>query len=164
MERNPSRIIQPIILCLLLLVLCLPGRGLAGEISRDGRFIDYDNGTVLDTTTNLMWAAMDNGSAINWRNAKRYCKNYRGGGYDDWRMPTLNELTGLYDMDKIYRSACGDNVHLTELIHLTCCCTWTSETHGSDAAYLFGFTGGSQAWGGQSVVRFTRALPVRSAK
>lgn len=30
------------------------------EIANDGRFIAYDNGTVLDTGTNLMWAAKDN--------------------------------------------------------------------------------------------------------
>jgi hypothetical protein len=30
----------------------------------DNRFIAYDNGTVLDTETNLMWAANDNGSDI----------------------------------------------------------------------------------------------------
>jgi len=33
----------------------------AGETARDGRFIAYDNGTVLDTKTHLMWAAKDNG-------------------------------------------------------------------------------------------------------
>ncbi len=37
----------------------------ANEIKRDGRFIAYDNGTVLDTSTNLMWAAKDNGEDIN---------------------------------------------------------------------------------------------------
>jgi len=36
------------------------------EIGKDGRFIAYDDGTVLDTRTNLMWAAKDNGSNINW--------------------------------------------------------------------------------------------------
>jgi hypothetical protein len=45
----------------------------AEETARDGRFIAYDNGTVLDTKTNLMWAAHDNGSNINWSNAKSYC-------------------------------------------------------------------------------------------
>jgi hypothetical protein len=142
----------------------LPGMGQTGEIARDGRFIAYDNGTVLDTDTNLMWAAMDNGGNINWANAKRYCENYRGGGYKDWRMPTQDELEGIFNKSKSYRSACGDNVHLTELIKLTCCCPWTSETRGSYAAYFFGFTGGSRAWGRQSLVNFTRILPVRSAK
>ena len=59
----------------------------AGEAGRDGRFIAYNNGTVSDTQTGLMWAAKDNGSNINWVNAKSYCENYRGGGYSDWRMP-----------------------------------------------------------------------------
>jgi hypothetical protein len=70
----------------------------AGESARDGRFIAYDNGTVSDTRTGLMWAAKDNGSKINWANAKSYCENYRGGGYTDWRMPTQDELAELYDM------------------------------------------------------------------
>jgi hypothetical protein len=88
------------------------------EIGRDGRFIAYNNGTVSDTRTNLMWAAKDNGSNINWANAKSYCENYRGGGYSDWRMPTQDELAGLYDAGKTYKCNCGHDAHLTELIRL----------------------------------------------
>jgi len=51
-----------IIICLTILVLLLPGALMAGEIAKDGRFIAYDNGTVLDTKTNIMWAAKDNGN------------------------------------------------------------------------------------------------------
>ncbi len=97
-----------------------PSQPTAGETARDGRFIAYSNGTVSDTRTNLMWAAKDNGSNINWADAKSYCENYRGGGYTDWRMPTYDELAGLYDKLKTYKSDCGWNVHLTELIRLTC--------------------------------------------
>ena len=67
------------------------------EIARDGNFIAYDNGVVLDTTTNLMWAAKDNGENIDWHDAKKECENYRGGGYTDWRLPTQDELLTLYD-------------------------------------------------------------------
>jgi len=75
------------------------------EIGKDGRFTAYDDGTVLDTRTGLMWAAKDNGADINWPNAKRYCENYRGGGYTDWRMPTQDELAGLYDSSKSYKAS-----------------------------------------------------------
>jgi hypothetical protein len=51
------------------------------ETRRDGRFIAYDNGTVLDTKTSLMWAAKDNGRDTTWESGKSYCENYRGGGY-----------------------------------------------------------------------------------
>jgi len=126
-------------------------------------FIAYSNGTVLDTRTNLMWAGKDNGSNINWANAKSYCENYQGGGYTDWRMPTQDELAGLYDAAKTYKSDCGYDVHLTELIRLTCIWAWASETRGSDAA-VFRFYDGLRYWGRQSGGGDDRALPVRSGK
>jgi hypothetical protein len=140
-----------------------PSASVANEIKRDGRFIAYDNGTVLDTRTNLMWAAKDNRSNINWADAKNYCENYRGGGYTDWRIPTQDELAGLYDTAKTYRSDCGRDAHLTELIRLTCTAPWASETDGSTAA-IFGFDPGKRYWAPQSRDTGTRALPVRSAK
>jgi hypothetical protein len=133
------------------------------ETDRDGRFIAYDNGTVLDTRTNLMWAILDNGNDINWRDANQYCDNYRGGGYTDWRMPTQDELAGLYDAAKTYKSDCGYDVHLTELIRLTCSTLWASKTRGSGAA-RFRFGRGSRLWTPQSFGRGDRALPVRSGK
>ena len=136
----------------------------AKEIARDGRFIAYDNGTVLDTQTNLMWAAKDNGYEINWGDAKSYCVNYRGGAYTDWRMPTQDELAGLYDTTKTYKPDCGGgDVHLTELIRLTCFSAWASETRGSNAA-LFNFGGGDRYWYRPSNDFNLRALPVRSGK
>jgi TolB-like protein len=133
------------------------------ESRRDGRFIAYGDGTVLDTQTNLMWAARDNGYNINWLNAKSYCENCRVGGYTDWRMPTQNELAGLYDIAKAYMSDCGREAHLTGLIRLTCTAPWASETRGSNAA-IFGFDPGNPYWSPQSRDKGTRALPVRSGK
>ena len=135
------------------------------QAKRDGRFIAYDNGTVLDTRTNLMWAARDNGSNINWLNAKSYCENYRGGGYTDWRMPTRKELVGLYDANKSQKIECGSppNHIATDLIYLTCWWVWGSETRGSDAAG-FHFGNGPRSLMPQSHASHDRALPVRSGK
>ena len=138
----------------------------ASEIGRDGRFIAYDNGTVMDTRTGLMWAAKDNGSDIEWPGAKRYCENYRGGGYTDWRMPTLDELAGLYDRSKFRPAACSlfFKIHVaTELIDITCFAPWTSETLGSEVAD-FSFRNGDRNWGNPSLSGRQRALPVRSGK
>jgi hypothetical protein len=137
-----------------------PSVSTAKETDRDGRFIAYDNGTVLDTRTNLMWAILDNGSNINWHDAKNYCETYRGGGYTDWRMPTRDELAGLYDAAKSYKSDCGYDVHVTALIHLTCSALWASGAHGSGAA-RFRFGAGSRLWTPQLFGRGDRALPVR---
>ena len=151
-----------------------PSQPTAGETGRDGPFIAYGNGTVLDTKTNLMWAAQDNGHTINWSDAKRYCENYRGGGYADWRMPTFDELTGLYDSSKSRLATCSDTmIHAaTELINITCLTVHTSETRGSETAGL-AFATGLHVWHDGSsrpefldeIVRsYRRALPVRNAK
>lgn len=138
----------------------------AKAATQAGRFIAYDNGTVLDTGTNLMWASKDNGANIGWEDAKKYCENYRAGGYTDWRMPTQEELAGLYDATETNTNpptaGCGGSYRITSLIHLTCCCPWASETRGSMAAY-FGFSNGPRSWIDQSYRRGIRALPVRSA-
>jgi len=139
-------------------------RPTAGETARDGRFIAYNNGTVMDTKTGLMWAAKDNEYDIKRDDAKSYCENYRGGGYTDWWLPTQDELAGLYDADKSYRATQRDyNVHLTELIALSTCCSWTSDTSSIGAAY-FPFWLGLRLWFLQSIVSGIRVLPVRSAK
>jgi hypothetical protein len=149
------------VIAVFMVLIVYAGFAFAEEIARDSRFVAYDNGTVLDTKTNLMWAAKDNGSNINWMDAKSYCKNYRGGGYKDWRMPTRDELAGLYDADKPYKSDCGYDVYLTGLIRLTCAWVWASETRGSAAAF-FTFIDGEHHWHPQSHFNFSRALPVRS--
>jgi hypothetical protein len=129
------------------------------EIDRDGRFIAYNNGTVIDTRTNLMWAANDNGADINCSDAMSYCKNYHGGGYIDWRMPTQDELEGLYD-----KSIFGNNdYHLTKMITLTASCLWTSETRRY-AAYYFHFRSGTRHLTHPSNNINGRVLPVRSVK
>ena len=137
----------------------------AGEIAKDGSFIAYDNETVLDKKTGLMWAAKDNGRNVNWTNAKKYCDDYRAGGYTDWRLPTQEELVALYDGAKPNKADCGFDVHLTKLIRLTCIFVWTSETLGSDAAsFYFGAGGGQQYMVKKSLVDNYRVLPVRSGK
>jgi len=136
----------------------------AREIERDGRFVAYDNGTVKDTKTGLMWASKDNGEHINWKDAKRYCENYRGGGYTDWRLPTQDELAELYEPNTTNTNpstgGCNGGYHINKLFNITCCCPWASETRGSRAA-TFDFGGGGRFWGGQSGSGDGRALPVR---
>lgn len=123
------------------------------------RFMDSEKGVVLDTKTNLMWAAKDNGSYINLLGMKSYIENYRGGGYTDWRMPTQDELAGLYDS-----AVKGKNdYHLTNLIELTSCCPVAAESGLSGAVY-FHFANGDRIFSVQSPGECDRVLPVRSGK
>jgi hypothetical protein len=141
-----------------------------GGIKTDGRFIAYSDGTVLDTQTNLMWASKDNGGDIAWHHAKNYCENYRGGGYTDWRIPTQNELAGLYNKNKPRPMACEtsyNNRVETALIDISCYYLWASETESSffrSTAACFSFFDGQRAFFRQSYNDYMRVLPVRSVK
>lgn len=131
----------------------------------EDRFIARADGTVLDKYTNLMWAAMDNGEDVNWQAASRYCENYRAGGYTDWRMPTRDELAGLYDSEKGYKASQRNyEVHLTDLIQLSASFVWTSETGDNFSADFFGFGKGAVSSIDQGNTNDFRALPVRFAK
>ena len=86
-----------------------------GETTSDGRFIANSDGTVLDTKTKLMWASSDvDVSGSRHSHAEECCTSYRGGGYTDWRMPTLDELEGLYD-EKLTNE---HGSHITKLINV----------------------------------------------
>ena len=144
------------------------GKRTIREVAKDGRFIVYDNGTVLDTKTNLMWAAKDNGKDIKWQEAKLYCDNYKGGGYTDWRLPRLAELEELYDEHKSQPAKCtnGNSIHFaTGLIDITCLCLWASETNAStnEAAY-FDFSFGVRSAIANQWSQSSRVLPVRSSE
>jgi hypothetical protein len=116
------------------------------------RFMDSKEGVVLDTKTNLMWAAKDNGMDLNWGNAKAYCENYRGSGYTDWRMSTLDELAGLY----------ASGVHKDQ-VKITGIWLWTSDNSGSVSAH-FGFSLSAGTGFVQPDGDYGRALPVRSGE
>jgi len=79
-----------------------------GSIKDDGyyqageqRSYSRDNSTyiVTDETTGLMW--QDDADAANiaktWSEARTYCDNKTLGGYSDWRLPTIKELTTIVD-------------------------------------------------------------------
>ncbi len=127
------------------------------KIAQDDRFVAYDNGTVMDIETGLMWADKDNGKGINWHNAKRYCRRYKGGGYNDWRMPTIDELENIYEKIKKNRNG----YHITPLIGISSGGIWASETRGPEGSY-YHFGSGKQNWAILSNSR--RALPVHSGR
>jgi len=58
---------------------------------------DDQNGIVKDHTTNLMW--QDNieggGVSLTQPEAVKYCDNLVLGGYDDWRLPSIEEMENL---------------------------------------------------------------------
>jgi hypothetical protein len=53
--------------------------------------------TWTDPDTGLMRAKKDNGKDVSWEQASDYCAKSQLGGFNDWRMPTIEELGGIFD-------------------------------------------------------------------
>ena len=131
------------------------------------RFVDNKDGTVTDTLLNVMWAKTDNQGDINWREAKQwtsYTFPYTlETTYDNWRMPTLEELKSLYETDLLYEgyeTVCGQLVKIVPEIELSCGWIWASEMKFI-AAKLYNFHRGYYYSDRIGKKRAYRALPVR---
>ena len=93
-----------------------------------------------DPTTGLMWAKRDNGSDVTWVQADQYCRAFGGGGYHDWRLPTMNELEPLFDKN---RPEAGN---IRSPLTVTGWWVWSSEKGGSSEAWNFDFFSGHRHW------------------
>ena len=123
------------------------------EIARDGHYIAYASGVVLDTTTGLEWVAGPDRDT-DWAAAKAWVDglNAAGGG---WRMPTIDELQGLYQSEKAARN-------MTPLLKTTGWYVWSGEAVDSPRARNFHFDSGGMRWYSRYDSYNYRAFAVRS--
>ncbi len=79
------------------------------------RFHDNGDGTITDFATALMWqkgyAGDVNGDGeiekFKWRGARAYCEESDYAGFQDWRMPNINELMSIVDYSRSYPAING---------------------------------------------------------
>ena len=73
------------------------------EIHRPQQYLENSlgvvkDGVIVDGTTNLVWQQSGSESPLQWEQAKDYINRInqqRFGGYEGWRLPTINELLSL---------------------------------------------------------------------
>ena len=61
-----------------------------------GLLTAHAQGTWTDPQTRLMWIPADNGYGVTAIQAGNYCRSLRLEGYNDWSLPTIDELHGLF--------------------------------------------------------------------
>ncbi|HEY1948680.1 MAG TPA: DUF1566 domain-containing protein [Bryobacteraceae bacterium] len=50
----------------------------------------------LDPDTRQMWTVADSGSGVSLSQAKRYCQESTIGGFNNWTLPTIDDLQRLF--------------------------------------------------------------------
>ena len=63
-------------------------------IDPSDNFLLNIDGTVTDKNTGLTWQR-ETGGTMNWQDALSYCESLSLGGYDNWRLPTIEELRSI---------------------------------------------------------------------
>lgn len=122
-------------------------------IKRDGIYMAYANGIVKDTKSGLEWKAGPDENT-NWDEANSWVKslNLDSGG---WRMPTMNELEGLY------KKGMGSR-NMTPLLKTSGWYVWSGESEGNSYAFGFNFDNGYMNWISRNDYYNYRAFAVRS--
>ena len=107
-----------------------PGRGI----------IFYaENGSYKEVSLTL--------GAHNWYQAGQVARNYRGGGFNDWRLPSLSELGMIYDNLRSRNLGAFGNDNY-----------WASEQFGNDKAFLLMFGKDHEAQDSKSSIYLVRAV------
>jgi hypothetical protein len=144
------------------------------------RLIDNGDGTVTDRQTGLMWARSSSPGDLTWQDAETYCKMPAMDNlylkYEDWRMPTIEELKTLYLKEATPRvTTCGLKIRVAPIFEISCAWIWSGDlpptpqrsTEGkvrkvrSIMAYVFDLGRGFQYADRMVHKKNLRALPVR---
>lgn len=93
---------------------------------QDGRLLiaDFDNDVIVDASTELMWMRRPVPYQFTFSEAIVYAQSYDYGGFNNWRLPTLQEFKDISNLH-------GDGRHATLNQVFTCRygAYWTSTTY-----------------------------------
>ena len=139
-------------------------------MTNNSRYIDNGNGTITDSTTNLMWKKTDSFQDTkkwkNWFTGHEYMQIVnleRFGGFEDWRYPYDEEAYSLFELEKISQDKYGDDIYLDPIFEPgSAGITWTEDTKDS-SALIIQYEDGIKAWPSQyanlnMAVRLVRSL------
>jgi hypothetical protein len=101
-----------------------------------------------DPATGLTWTAKDSGQDMTWQQAMGYCRNLRLAGRSDWRLPTVDELQGMYDTSISFTGPWGPDstrtYHVKGNLYLTGRQWSSSPGNAPGEAWSFPFNNGQR--------------------
>jgi hypothetical protein len=110
----------------------------------------------------LEWTVCDNGDDIDHYCAACYAETLVVDGKSDWRLPTRDELRGLYAPGNTQVTDCGSTADISDPFDLSCYFVWTGALQGGGAAYGVDFSLGTVGQRNRFAGESARVLAVRS--
>ncbi len=110
---------------------------------------------VIDHATGLMWHQSGSSNYMSWNSAKDWIRdlNRRGyAGYQDWRLPTLEEAVSLLEASR------KNDIYIDTVFNNEQWGIWTGDRHDSGGTWSVYFSLGNVRWR----VKNRYARPVRS--
>ncbi len=136
------------------------------------RFVDNEDGTILDTRRRLIWMKQDSWQIKNrwlsWVEAGEFAREMnaaRFAGFSDWRLPTPDEVKSLFDKTQVNQDSMGQKAYCSPLFEkgfgFLC---WTSESRNKVQAVRVGLRKGGAMY--DNIYRNSRGATrlVRSIK
>jgi hypothetical protein len=130
----------------------------AANQAQQPRFeLSADENYVIDHKTGLMWAR-DESKRSDYDDAEAYCKSLRLGGFNDWRLPTLDELQTIVDRSR-YNPAIDASVFNTNGSWTWTCDEYKGNPGPSGSVWFVHFDyGGSVSGSDRANAAFARAV------
>jgi len=97
-------------------------------------YTDLGNGVVKDNVTGLEWQQATAPGTYTWQQAIDYCNNLSLGGKDDWRLPTIKELSTLVDSSIPYP---GPTINTSYFPNTVASDYWSSTTLADNTSYAW---------------------------
>lgn len=130
------------------------------KISADGSVLDTSAAewdAVLDNSTGLMWS-IETKKVANHGKAEAAVKKIKAAGFEDWRLPTVDELFALAD-----RSRVSPAIDTNFFPDTPSDWFWSSTPYAGSpgvCAWYVLFSYGSAFWGNHGSFGFVRAVRV----
>ncbi|MCP4112313.1 MAG: DUF1566 domain-containing protein [Desulfobacteraceae bacterium] len=115
--------------------------------------------TVKDAATGLMWDKAGSDNRMTFKGAQAYIESLNSKkfeGYNDWRLPTLEELASLLENKMV------NDIYIDPVFKCNKEFYWTTAKRASGGVWLVDFGGGCVGWGYAEGICYVRAVRSRT--